>query len=457
MVNSYVHDTIAAIASAPGKAGISIVRVSGPNSIPIADSLFTGRKPSSMPAKSFAYGHIRQGNRGRILDEVILLVYRSPASYTTEDVVEIQTHGGAISAGRILEAIIQAGARPAECGEFTKRAFLNGRIDLVQAEAVADLIASKTERSAAAAMQQLRGLLSDRTTRLYEKTVSLAADMEASLDFDEYDIAPLSWSDIERMIRDIRTDFESLLETWHEGHLLRDGALVVICGRPNAGKSTLLNSLLGAQRAIVNETPGTTRDTVEEEFTLDGVPVRFVDTAGLRLSKCRIEQDGIRRAEDFVERADIVLYVLDASEGITAEDKTRLEKCGQNRTVIVANKIDLGNRVESRDAAKIPLVTCSLLDGNGIDNIKSAVSAKLKIADLPDDSVTISARHEAHVSRALDSVRQCEKLLADRREAQFVPAITYLRESAEEIGAMLGRTYHADMLESIFSRFCVGK
>ncbi|MFW6151890.1 MAG: tRNA uridine-5-carboxymethylaminomethyl(34) synthesis GTPase MnmE [Verrucomicrobiota bacterium] len=451
------NDTIAAIATAPGKAGISIVRVSGPESLSIADRLFIGRRPSTMRANSFAYGQIRNEGSGEILDEAILLVYRSPSSYTTEDLVEIQVHGGAMSSGRILDQVIQAGARPAESGEFTKRAFLNGRIDLVQAEAVADLICSRTERSAAAAIEQIKGSVSDRIANIYGDTIKLCANMEAALDFDEYDIPPIQWPELGHSIRGIRCDLDRLLKTWHEGHLLRDGALVVICGLPNAGKSTLLNSLLGIDRAIVNERPGTTRDTVEEEFSVDGIPVRLVDTAGLRVSDCRIEQDGIKRAEDFVRRADMVLYVIDASQGIREEDKATLQYCKKECTVIVANKTDLGDIISPADVEGRSVVRCSLRNDRNVEQIKSALSSTLQIANLPEDKVTISARHKTHINNALDAVKQCEALLDDHQEQQLVFAISYLRETAEQIGLILGKTYHTELLDSIFSCFCLGK
>jgi len=289
-------DTIAAIATAPGEGAIAIVRLTGPASHAIADHIFKGKgaPPSRRPGQSFLHGSIISTNG--MADEVILLIYRAPHSYTREDAIEIQGHGGFAAAKRILRAVLEAGARMAEPGEFTKRAFLSGRIDLLQAEAVLDLIRARSDRAADAALEQLTGSLSKDFDELYDHTLALAANLEATLDFSEDELPESVMLDVITRRHDVESEFKSLLDSWDEGHLLREGALVVISGKPNVGKSTLLNALVGKDRAIVNPMAGTTRDTIEEQLVISGFMVRIIDTAGLRESPCEIEKEGVSRA-----------------------------------------------------------------------------------------------------------------------------------------------------------------
>jgi tRNA modification GTPase len=451
------HDTIVAISTPPGAGGIAVVRLSGPDSIAIADRLFVGRRPSCMPANTFAYGQLRRPVDQELLDEVILLVFRKPSSYTAEDVVEIQAHGGGACAKRILQAATALGARPAEPGEFTRRAFLNGRIDLVQAEAVADLIAAKTERSAAAAADQITGALSSDVSKTYDSIVATCSRIEAGIDFPEEDLPEAHWPEIVEGIQNARGSLEELLGRWHEGRLLREGALVVICGLPNAGKSTLLNCLLKSERALVHEEPGTTRDTVEEELVLNGIALRLVDTAGLRESGCKVEKAGVERAESYLARADLVVYVLDASGGLSSEDQQRLADLSSDRVVVVLNKTDIGNAVNRAHLGGLTTVESSLINQSGVSEIRGAIAGQLGICQSSPPGATLAARHKDLVEKAVYSLRECEKLLETEGETGETPAITYLREAAEYVGSILGRTYHADLLDRIFSDFCVGK
>lgn len=457
-------DTIAAIATAPGEGAICVVRLSGPDSLAIADRIFRcrGAKPSERPGNTFVYGHIvRLGGepaRGvsETLDEVIMLIFRAPHSYTREDVVEIQGHGGGVCARRILETVLEAGARLAEPGEFTKRAFLNGRIDLVQAEAVVDLIRARSDRAAAAAIEQLDGHLSTTLAGTYDLLLGVSAEVEAALDFSEEEVpCPL----IEDCIRRLGLAWEQmqqLLDTWNEGHLLRDGALVVISGRPNAGKSTLFNVLLGRDRAIVTHLPGTTRDVIEETVLLDGFPIRLADTAGLRDTECQIETEGIRRARDWIERADVNLHVVDASVSLTQEDCEQLKGLNPDRAVVILNKADLGLVVQPQECLGLSAVVCSLLSGSGVDVLRAVLLSKLHAGPSAPPHASISERHRQGLISAQGAIVDAIGLLR-RGEEGIAFAASKMREAIESIGTILGRVYAEDVLESIFSRFCIGK
>jgi len=455
-------DTIAAISTAAGKAGIAIVRLSGPDSLPIADRLCRCPRPplSQRPANSFVltHVHVRENPAGeeRDMDEVIVMIYRAPHSYTREDVVEIQGHGGRISAKRILRAVLSEGARLAEPGEFTRRAFLNGRIDLLQAEAVADLVAARSERAASAALEQLDGNLSHLFTNSYNILLAAAGELEATLDFVEEDVAALSLPSITRRLKEVRVLLETALSTWEEGHLLREGALVVICGRPNVGKSTLLNRLLGKDRAIVAETPGTTRDTLEEQFVLGGIPVRLVDTAGLRDSECGVEREGVRRTQVWMERAHIIIYMVDASVDLLDEDRDAVAATPPERCLVLLNKIDLGIRLAPDAFPGRPVVSCSLLDGVSLEDILPRLRDILGLEDTAPHA-TISERHRSIVHSALNELNDTSRLLAEEREDLHVPAAGSLREALEILGTITGRSYTTELLDNIFSRFCIGK
>jgi tRNA modification GTPase len=459
-VNGPHTDTIAAIATAAGEAGISIVRISGPDSFAIADRLFRGSPPlpSERPGGSFVHGHVTDANRSRDVDEVVLLVFRAPHSYTCEDLIEIQGHGGRVSAARILSAVLNAGARMAEPGEFTKRAFLNGRIDLLQAEAVADLIRAKSDRAAAVAVEQLEGRLTSLLQVVYDDVISSNSMVEASLDFsdDELTLTHVV-ADLVRRMERIQIKLRDILVTWYEGHILREGARVVIGGRPNVGKSTLMNKLLGMERSIVTNIPGTTRDTIEESLAIDGVPIRLVDTAGLRTTSCEIEAEGVSRARSIINQADMILYVIDASDGIHQDDASFIHGCDLNKTLFILNKIDRGQVVSAADLKTKHVVACSLLNGRGVNEIRELMATIIGFVGIPPAHAVISERHRVIIQNALDDVTAASELLAGGNEADLVLASSHLRDAASTIGRVIGRTYDQDLLEGIFSRFCIGK
>lgn len=454
-------DTIAAIATAPGEGAISIVRLSGPRSMAIADECFrcTDSPPSARCGNTFVRGFIKTGGKdgtdGGDVDEAIMLIYKAPSSYTREDVVEIQGHGGATSARRILRVLLDAGARLAEPGEFTKRAFLSGRIDLLQAEAVSDLIRARTDRAAMSAVEQLEGGLSTEFAALYDRFLSITADLEAALDFPDHEFPEDQIGRALTTLQEIIPELAHAAESWDEGHLLREGALVVISGPPNAGKSTLLNSLLDRPRAIVASEPGTTRDAIEEGLVLNGFPIRLADTAGLRTTDCEVEQEGIARANSYIKRAQLELYVLDAS--LPLNDPEAIEARSPDTTVLVLNKTDLGRALSPEQFPGYTVVCCSLLAGSGIDDIRRAIIQKLHLSPVAPQRATVSERHRGLLNAAGRAATEARDLLSGQEESNIVLAVSCLRDASYGLGLAMGKTYDTDVLDRIFSTFCIGK
>ncbi|MBI3882254.1 MAG: tRNA uridine-5-carboxymethylaminomethyl(34) synthesis GTPase MnmE, partial [Verrucomicrobia bacterium] len=351
-------DTIAAIATPLGEGGLAVIRVSGRDALAVADRCFTpagkkSAKPSAAPTHTLHYGHVTRD--GRVVDEVMLAVLRAPRTFTREDTVEISCHGGLLAAKLALDAVLAAGARLAEPGEFTKRAFLNGRLDLAQAEAVADLIHARTDLALAAANEQLAGKLSQRIAQLRDQMMTALAHVEAHIDFPDEDIAPDTQAQLVARLERGVAFMDELLRTADEGQILRRGIRAAIIGRPNVGKSSLLNQLLGHDRAIVSPTPGTTRDTIEETANVRGIPVVFVDTAGLREAGDAIEEEGIRRSRATLAKAELILHVLDASEPLAAADGRLLEEFSRKKRVLVLNKADLPRRLPLPEIVRKPL------------------------------------------------------------------------------------------------------
>jgi tRNA modification GTPase len=457
-------DTIAALATSPGEGAIAIVRLSGPDSLSIADRVFRGKSgppPSQRPAQTFVHGTII--NDTGIADEVILLIYRAPHSYTREDSVEFQGHGGSTAAKRILRAVLDAGARMAEPGEFTKRAFLSGRIDLLQAEAVLDLIRARSDRAAEAALEQLTGTLSHSFGKLYDQTLALAADLEATLDFSEDELPDSVMCDVIDRRHHVEAGFKALLASWDEGHLLREGALVVIAGKPNVGKSTLLNALVGKDRAIVTPIAGTTRDIIEEQIVIDGYPVRLVDTAGLRETPCEIEREGVTRALSAITHSDCIIYVIDGATGMDAEDFDLIRDLPIHKTIIAKNKFDIAtnqtNRSVPTNSSDVLLnagILISAKYGTGLTDLKKAIIGILGIRSSGASHASISERHRQLLVLSHKEVIEAGLLLGvPNPEAAL--AASRLRSALETLGEVTGRTYHEELLNTIFSRFCIGK
>ena len=455
-------DTIAAIATAPGEAGVSIIRISGPQALKIADRVFDcgSTKPSDRPSHSVTYGRVI--NSQNTVDESLMLIMIAPKSYTAEDVVEIQGHGGTQMARRILRTVLDAGARLAEPGEFTKRAFLNGRIDLVQAEAVLDIIRSQSERASTAAVEQLSGSLSKKFDRLYDELILNAAKLEATLDFPEDELPDPILKKIIKDLTHTEIYFDELIATWDEGHLLRDGALVVISGKPNVGKSTFLNALLETDRAIVSDIAGTTRDTIEEELILNGIPLRIVDTAGLRETDDAIEQAGIGRTKNRMAQADLHIHMIDLSEPQQDSSTEFAKDLDPKRTLLIGNKADLATGDGQSPLPDYPFIRCSLIDDSTADSmaaIRDAMTEKIS-GDLDLTArphAVISERHRRILCDAREELRIGMEQLATGQDDHLVLAASQVRLAVELIGHATGKEYQDELLDSIFSQFCIGK
>jgi tRNA modification GTPase len=458
-------DTIAAIATPLGEGGLAVVRLAGANAFAIADQCFqpagkNSLKPSAAPTHTIQFGKIIRG--GQTIDEVLLAVLRAPRTFTREDTVEISCHGGLLPAKLVLDTLLAAGARLAEPGEFTKRAFLNGRIDLAQAEAVADLIHARTELALAAANEQLAGKLSQRINQLRDDLMLTLAHVEAHLDFPDEDISPDTKEKLlERLEKGIAF-MDELLRTANEGQILRRGIRAAIIGRPNAGKSSLLNQLLGHDRAIVSPIAGTTRDTIEETANIRGLPVVFIDTAGLRESRDEIEREGIRRSRASLQKADLILHVFDASEPLTREDENYLAEFADKKRILVLNKVDLPMKLElplksEIENRKPEIASVSCASGQGIETLKDAIKNLIWSGEIKAEmlQVAINSRHQAALQRARAAARQAADALA--ADATLELMAFDLRVAVNAVGEIVGKTTTEDLLDAIFRTFCIGK
>ena len=371
-------DTICAIATPPGEGGIGIVRLSGPESLAIAGKIFKSPRKkvvSELPTYSAHYGHIIGPETGKIIDEVILLIMLAPRSYTREDVVEIHCHGGIVPLRRVLELVIAQGARTAQPGEFTQRAFLNGRLDLAQAEAVIDIVRAKTSAGLQTALGQLGGGLSRRIIPLRERLLEILAQVEVSIDFPEYDVPEITAAEIRAGSAGVQREIEELLQTADQGRILREGLRTIILGKPNVGKSSLLNALLREQRALVTAIPGTTRDVIEEYINIRGVPLQIMDTAGIRQTEDLVEKLGIEQAA-LLATADLALVILDAQVGWSAEDGAIMDMLQDKKAIILINKIDIGDAIDMGNWAAIsttPILRISVQEGWGLEELENVI------------------------------------------------------------------------------------
>jgi len=454
-----LDDTIAAIATPLGEGGLAVIRISGAKAFAIADKNFqpvgkTSLKPSVAPTHTIQFGKMIRDDK--VIDEVLLAVLRAPRTFTREDTVEISCHGGLLPAKLVLDTLLASGARLAEPGEFTKRAFLNGRIDLAQAEAVADLIHSRTELALAAANEQLAGKLSQRINRLRDDLMHALAHVEAHIDFPDEDIAPDTKNNLLKRLENGVGFMDELLRTADEGQILRRGIRAAIVGRPNAGKSSLLNQLLGRDRAIVSHIPGTTRDTIEETANIRGLPVVFIDTAGLRESQDEIEVEGIRRSRESLAQAELILHVLDASELLTAADENYFAEFAGKKRIIVRNKTDLPVNL-NLPLLEAPIVDVCCVSGQGIEALKDAIKSLVWAGEIKAEmlQVAINSRHQDALNRARASTHQAADAL--RADATLELVAMDLRIAANAVGEIVGKTTTEDLLDSIFSTFCIGK
>ena len=455
-------DTISAISTAIGEGGIAIIRVSGDKALDIVSKIFkskSGKNVKDMKTYTMTYGHIFDIDTGELVDEVIISYMKGPKSFTAEDTVEINCHGGVTSTNKVLEMTIKAGARLAEPGEFTKRAFLNGRIDLSQAEAVMDLINAKTDLAMKSALMQSGGSLSLKIGKLREYLLNVLALIEYAVDFteDEEEIDPSIPLRVRESLESASSDIKNLLKSADEGKIIRDGLSLAIVGKPNVGKSSLLNVLLKEKRAIVTEIAGTTRDVIEEYINLDGIPVKIIDTAGIRETDDIVEKIGVERSKEKIEEADLVLLVLDTSRELDSEDLEIIEAVKDKKTIVLLNKIDLDTKLDENLINNFKnIIKISAKEDLGIEKLKEEVKALFFNGSIDSESLIISnTRHKQALIRAGEN---CDRALMSVKNNEFLDLISiYVTAGLKALGEITGSELEEDLVNKIFKEFCCGK
>ncbi len=455
-------DTIAAISTPMGEGAIAIVRISGPEAVKAANQIFKGKNIEEVESHTIHYGFIVDPGTNEKVEEVMLSVLRAPRTFTREDIVEINCHGGLVSVNRVLQLVLNQGVRLAEPGEFTKRAFLNGRIDLSQAEAVMDLIRAKTDRAMNVAIGQMEGRLSKLVRQLRQTILETLAHVEVNIDYPEYD-------DVEEMTHrlllekatEIKEEIAKLLETSKQGKILRDGISTVIIGRPNVGKSSLLNSLVHENKAIVTDIPGTTRDVIEEYVNVRGVPLRLVDTAGIRETEDIVERIGVERSRQVLKEADLILLVLNNAEPLTAEDRKLFEAARGMDVIVLVNKIDLDRKIDIEEVKKLadnyPVISTSLKEESGVDQLEEAISGLFFTGKLESGDMTYvsNTRHIALLNQAQKAI---DDVLSGIDAGVPIDLIQIdFTRTWEILGEIIGDTVHESLINQLFSQFCLGK
>lgn len=466
-----LDDTIAAISTPAGEGGIGIVRLSGRDSLSIADKIFKSKDkkcPSGFKSYTVHYGHIihcpcsnTQKKDRETIDEVLLTVMRAPKTYTKEDIVEINCHSGIVPLRKILDLVLSCGVRLAEPGEFTKRAFLNGRIDLIQAESVLDIIKSKTDAALRAAMSQLEGDFSKNIKELRQELLDLLGHVEVSIDFPEEDIEILSDCLLFKRIESVKNKIRSFIDTVERGRILTEGMRTVICGKTNVGKSSLMNSLLKEKRVIVSHIPGTTRDAIEEMINIDGVPLIVTDTAGIMDTDCVLTKEGMKRSHFYIESAGLVLLVLDGSEPLTSDDRAIIEKIRDREIIVIINKTDLPEKIKINEIKKIlpnkKIVKISATKKENLEILEKTISQMIWGGEVMagDALMVTSVRHKNLLIQAEHAL--C-KILTGSKE-KILPELTAidLKEAINALGGITGETIDSNMLDRIFEKFCIGK
>lgn len=461
----FEFDTIAAISTPPGEGAIAIVRLSGEEAISIANRVFhsSGEKNLlEVPSHTIHYGHLQEVESGEVVEEVMLSVMKGPKTFTREDVVEINCHGGIVTVNRVLQLILRNGARMAEPGEFTKRAFLNGRIDLSQAEAVMDLIRAKTDRAMNVALSQMDGKLSRLIGDLRQALVEVLAQVEVNIDYPEYD-------DVEEMTIPlmleksnwVKSEIEKLLQTSSQGKILREGLSTVILGRPNVGKSSLLNSLVQENKAIVTDVAGTTRDIIEEYVNVRGVPLRLVDTAGIRETEDIVERIGVERSRQVLKEADLILFVVNFNQALTEEDLRLFETVKEMNYIVVVNKTDLDQQIDLNEVHQLAkghrVITTSILQEEGIDALEDAIAAMFfeGTIDAGDATYVSNTRHIALLHQALERIS--DAINAAEADVPVDMIQIDVTRTWEILGEIVGDTMQDSLLNQLFSQFCLGK
>ena len=469
-----MESTIAAIATSPGESGIGIIRISGEKSLNILNKIFYPVSKNLAPKdnhRQLIYGHIKD-ELGHIIDEVLAVYFPAPKTYTAEDVVEIDCHGGIVPLSNTLSLVLRCGADLAEPGEFTKRAFLNGRLDLTQAEAVIDVINSKTNSSFDVAMEQLRGRFSKEINEIRKEITDVLVDIAVNIDYPDEDIELILYDKLEKELRSIKKKVDYLIDSSDTGRILREGLNVAIIGRPNVGKSSLMNAMLRESRAIVTEIPGTTRDTIEELINVRGIPVNLIDTAGIRSTDDVIEQIGIDKSKKSLESADLVIFMIDLTSEISAEDYEIFNQVDKSKLLILFNKADKTARISEADIASFArgarYMISSVNDSKSVDEIENAIFEKAggnlllgkeseadKLARSPKSNIVTNARHKNMLERAATSLGEAINAASDGIPLEFMEID--IRNAYEELGFITGDSVQDDVIDEVFSRFCLGK
>lgn len=455
-------DTIAAISTPPGEGAISIVRMSGEEAVSIAQKVFSGKDLTQAKSHTINYGHIVDPKTHEEIDEVMVSLMLAPKTFTREDVVEINCHGGIVATNRILQLLLVNGARLAEPGEFTKRAFLHGRIDLTQAESVMDLIRAKTDRSMKIALNQLDGNLSHLIDSLRKDILDVLAQVEVNIDYPEYDdVEEMTTKLLKEKAIEIKQRIEQLLKTASQGKIMREGLATALVGRPNVGKSSLLNHLLHEDKAIVTDVAGTTRDVIEEYVNVSGVPLQLIDTAGIRETDDKVEKIGVERSKKAIEQSDLVLLVLNAAESLTKEDLELIRLTNDKKRIIILNKTDLEEKLDRKELAKIsenaPVYATSILKNEGVEALEEAIS-KLFFNGIENSQSTVmvtNARHIALLKKAQNSLDSVLEGISSGMPVDLVQID--MTEAWNLLGEITGESYEDELLDQLFSQFCLGK
>ena len=454
-------ETITAISTATGNGGIGIIRMSGKKSFEILKKIFKPMNTNNeFTGYSIKYGHIVDDNK-HIVDEVLVSYFIAPKSYTTEDMCEINSHGGYVVERKILELCIKNGARLAEPGEFTKRAFLNGRIDLVQAESVIDLINSKSDKEAKASMNQLEGHLSHKINSIKHELLDLMADVEASIDYPEYDIEEVTNNKIMKSIKNIELQLEKLNKSFKNGKVLREGIKTAIIGKPNAGKSSLLNLILNEERAIVSEQKGTTRDTIEEFVTIEGITLKLIDTTGIRETSDEIEKIGVKKSKKLIDDAELVIAIFDGTKDLDEDDYEILNLIKCKNAIVLLNKIDISETklINNEQIKKLnkKTIKISAKTGENLDELYKSIADMYKLNDIEIDNgeVLTNIRHKNQVDEAIKSINEVKNTINNNMPIDIIEI--YLKQVLSDLGKITGDDISEDIINEIFSKFCLGK